>query len=109
MDGFHDLEVSDDDPVPPDLIPRALTAGELLYPDGATQAFDAAGGTTYVEDGRPTRGEWDVGDDGTFGSFWPPRYRARYHLRWMVEDGAVVGLRFTEVGRGSRFEGRYRR
>jgi hypothetical protein len=26
----------------------------------------------------------------------------------MVEDGAIVGLRFTELGRGSRFDGRYR-
>jgi hypothetical protein len=36
------------------------------------------------------------------------RYRASYHLRWIVEDGEIVGLRFTELGRGPRFDGRYR-
>jgi hypothetical protein len=56
----------------------------------------------------PPRGEWYVDDDGRFGSFWPPSYRARYDLRWMVEDGAIIGLRFIELGRGSRFDGRYR-
>jgi MOSC domain-containing protein YiiM len=106
--GFDDLEVSDGDVVAPALIPRALTAGELVFSDGATQVFEANGGTTYVEHGRPTRGEWYVDDDGHFGSFWPPSYRASYDLRWMVEDGAIVGLRFTELGRGSRFDGRYR-
>jgi Alkylmercury lyase len=50
-----------------------------------------------------------VGDQvAHFGSFWPPSYRASYDLRWMVEDGAIVGLRFTELGRGSQFDGRYR-
>jgi MOSC domain-containing protein YiiM len=106
--GFDDLEVSDGDVVAPALISRALTAGELVFADGATQVFKADGGTTYVEHGRPTRGEWYVDDDGHFGSFWPPSYRASYDLRWMVEDGAIVGLRFTELGRGSRFDGRYR-
>jgi hypothetical protein len=27
----------------------------------------------------------------SLGSFWPPSYRASYDLRWMVEDGAIVG------------------
>ena len=108
MHGFDDLEVSDGDVVAPELIARALTAGELVFPDGATQVFEPEGGTTYVERGRPTRGEWYVDDDRHFGSFWPPSYRARYDLRWMVEDGAIVGLRFIELGRGSRFDGRYR-
>jgi hypothetical protein len=106
--GLDDGEVFDGDVVAPALIPRALTAGELVFADGATQVFQADGGTTYVENGRPTRGEWYVDDDGRFGSFWPPSYRASYDLRWMVEDGAIVGLRFTELGRGSRFDGRYR-
>jgi hypothetical protein len=105
--GFEALEVSDGDPVAPELIPRALTAGELVFSDGATQVFEADGGTTYVENRRPTRGEWYIDDHGRFGSFWPPSYRATYDLRWMVEDGAIVGLRFTELGRGSRFDGRY--
>src|SRR5919106_6033073 len=105
--GFDDLEVSDGDVVAPALIPRALTAGELGFSHGATQGFKADGGTTYVEHGRPTRGEWYVNDDGRFGSFLPPSYRASYDLRWMVEDGVIVGLRFTELDRGSRFDGRY--
>ncbi len=108
MHGLDDVEVSDQDVVAPALIQRALTAGELVFPDGATQVFEADGGTTYVEHGRTTRGEWYVDDDGSFCSFWPPSYRARYDLRWLVEDGVIVGLRFTELGRGSRFDGRYR-
>ncbi len=108
VDGFDDVGVSDGDVVAPAFIPRALTAGELVFSDGATQVFQADGGTTYVEGGRPSRGEWYVDDDGHFGSFWPPSYRASYDLRWMVEDGAIVGLHFTELGRGSQFDGRYR-
>ena len=108
MRGFDDVEVSDHDVVAPALVERALTAGELVYPDGATQVFEADGTTTYVERDRPTRGEWYVDQDGHFGSYWPPSYRATYDLRWMVEDGAIVGLRFTELGRGSQFDGRYR-
>ena len=106
--GFDDVGVSDNDPVAPALIVRALTVGELVFADGATQAFEADGGTTYVQNGRSTRGEWYVDDDGHFGSFWPPGYRAHYDLRWMVEEGVIVGLRFIELGRGSRFDGRYR-
>ena len=45
----------------PPLIPRAVTAGELLFDDGATQTFDVNGDTSYVEaDGRPTQGKWYV-------------------------------------------------
>ena len=108
MPGLNDIKVSDGDMVAPALIPRAVTAGELVFSDHATQVFEADGGTTYVENGRPTRGEWYVDEDGHFGSFWPPSYRASYDLRWIVEDGAIVGLRFTELGQGSRFDGRYR-
>jgi hypothetical protein len=106
--GLNDIKVADGDMVAPALIPRALTAGELVFSDNATQVFDANGGTTYVENGRPTQGEWYVDDDGRFGSFWPPSYRASYDLRWIVENGVIVGLRFTELGRGSQFDGRYR-
>jgi hypothetical protein len=101
------VRAADDDPVAPELIPRAVTAGQLVFADGATQVFDAGGRTTYVEHGRPSRGEWYVDGDGCFGSSWPPGYRARYDLRWIVEDGGIVGLRFTELGRGTRFDGRY--
>ena len=59
--------------VAPALISRALTAAELVFSDGATQVFEADGGTrTHRENGRPARGEWYVDDDGHFGSFWPP-------------------------------------
>ena len=105
---LNDIKVSNGDMVALPLIPRALTAGELVFSDHATQVFEADGGTTYVENGRPTRGEWYVDNDGHFGSFWPPSYRASYDLHWIVEDGAIVGLRFTELGRGSQFDGRYR-
>lgn len=108
MRGLNDIEVSDGDMVAPALIPRALTAGELVFPDQATQVFEADGGTTYVENGRPTRGEWYLDDDGRFGSFWPPGFRASYDLSWIVEDGAIVGLRFTAPSGGPRFVGRYR-
>jgi hypothetical protein len=60
-----------------------------------------------VERGRRTEEKWYVDDDGCFGSFWPPGYRARYELRWIVEDGAIPGLRFVELGRDARFDGRY--
>jgi hypothetical protein len=105
---FDDIPVADHDAVPPELFRRALTAGELVYPDGAAQIFDAEGGTTYVDGGRPTRGRWYVDENGRFGSFWPPAFRASYDLRWIVEDGAVVGLRFVDPAAGTRFEGRFR-
>ena len=107
MRGLDDVRAADDDVVAPDLIGRAVTAGELLFADGATQVFDADGGTTYVEHGRPTRGRWYVEDDGRFGSAWGPSYRARYELRWIVEDGAIAGLRSVDLGRDARFDGRY--
>jgi hypothetical protein len=104
---LDDVEAADGDLVAPEVVPRAVTAGTLVFADGATQVFDAAGTTTYVEHGRRTAGEWYVDGDGCFGSFWPPGYRARYELRWIVEEGAVAGLRFVELGRGARFDGRY--
>ena len=48
------------------------------------------------------------GLDGQFSSFWPPDYRATYGVRWIVEDGAVTGLSFTQSERGERFDGRYK-
>jgi hypothetical protein len=105
---LEDVEVVDGEPVAAPLIPRAVTAGELLFDDGARQRFDANGDTRYVEaDGRPTHGNWCVDEDGRFCSFWPPTYRACYRLLWIVEDDEIVGLSFTELGRGTRFDGRY--
>jgi hypothetical protein len=104
---LEDLHVEDGDEVAVEQIPGALTAASLVYDDGATQRFEPGGGTTYVEHGRPTQGEWYLDDDGHFWSFWPPSYRARYELRWIVTDGRITGLSFIEVARRSRFDGRY--
>ena len=109
MQGLEDVEVVDGEPVAASVIPRAVTAGELRFDDGATQTFAANGETSYVEtDGRGTPGKWYVDEDGRFCSFWPPTYRACYGLLWIVEGDEIVGLSFTELGRGTRFDGRYR-
>jgi hypothetical protein len=41
MNDLNDIKVSDGDIVAPALIPRALTAGELVFSDHATQVFEA--------------------------------------------------------------------
>lgn len=107
MSPLPDITASDGDPVLAEDMVNALTASELIYEDGSTQTFDSSGGTTFVEGGRPSDGEWRVVDDGRFSSFWPPTYRATYDLRWTVEDGQAVGLKFTGP-RGEHFSGRYR-
>lgn len=104
---LDDVSVDDGAPVPAGEIPAALTAGRLVYSDGATQTFDSDGTTRYLEGGRESEGTWSVGEDGHFCSFWPPSYRASYDLRWVVEGGGVVGLRFLDLRSGSRFDGRY--
>src|SRR3954465_8703705 len=86
----------------------ALTAATLVFDDGATQTFTPDGRTTYVEQGRPTAGEWSVVADGTFSSFWPPDYRAPYVLRWCAKDSPPVGLSFPAPRGGQRFDGWYR-
>lgn len=108
MRGLEDVDVVDGEPVAASLVLRAVTAGVLLFQDGATQTFDANGDTSYIEaDGRPTQGEWYLDEDGQFCSFWPPTYRARYDLHWIVEGDQIVGLSFNELGRGVQFDGRY--
>ena len=104
---FDDLHVADGDLVQARDMANALTAGTLIFTDGATQTFTADGKTTYIEQGRPTQGEWAVVRDGEFSSFWPPAYRAAYTVRWIVEGGAVTGLSFTQTKSGARFDGRY--
>jgi len=104
---FDDLQVADGDLVLAKDMPEALTAAPLVFGDGATQTFTPDGTTTYVDHGGSTRGEWTIVEDGAFSSFWPPDYRATYTLRWIVDDGAVTGLSFTNAGRGERFDGRY--
>ena len=108
IEALKEIDVADNDPVAAAQIPLALTGGKFVYVDGATQVFDVDGGTTYVEHGRETRGQWYVDDEGDFRSFWPPSYQASYDLRWIVEGGTIVGVRFTELREGSRFDGRYR-
>src|SRR5262249_11827529 len=85
----------------------ALTAGTLIFEDGARQTFTSDSNTTYVEHGRTTRGEWSIVRDGEFSSSWPPDYHATYTLSWIVEDGAVIGLSFIQGGSGRKFDGRY--
>lgn len=108
IEALHETNVADGDPVAAEEIPLALTAGNFVYDDGATQVFEANGATTFVEHGRVTRGRWHVDGKGRFCSFWPPSYQACYDLRWIVERGNIVGLRFTELQRGTRLDGRYR-
>lgn len=83
-----------------------MVAGLLRYDDGATQIFRTDGSTTYTEQGHETHGEWSV-EGGRFCSFCPPSYRARYDLRWIVENDEVTGLRFDD--RGVQFDGRFER
>jgi len=108
VQALENLDVADGDHVRTEHIATALTAGDFAYDDGATQTFEPGGGTTYVEHERRSHGEWSVDREGRFCSFWPPSYRACYDLHWIVENGSVVGLRFTELERGSVFVGRYR-
>ncbi len=106
-DFARERPITDREPVKAAEIAEAVTRRGFTYDDGATQTFDKSGATTYIEHGRPTHGEWYLDDAGHFCSFWPPSYRACYDLRWIVEDGEVVGLEFTELNRGSTFTGRY--
>jgi hypothetical protein len=90
-------------------IPAALTAGTLVYANGASQTFTADGQrTTYVERGSSTQGTWEILGDGKFSSFWPPDYRASYLVSWIVQDGVRVGISFVESRNGERFDGLYR-
>lgn len=104
---LESLSPADGDQVATKNLLAALTAGRIVYDNGAEQVFDHDGATTYVDRGHSTHGDWYVDADGRFASFWPPSYRASYDLHWMVEDGSIVGLRFTHCGDGSQFSGRY--
>lgn len=89
-------------------LPAAVTAAPLRYTDGSRQSFHASGLTTYFEGTNPTEGQWSVGDDGRFTSFWPPSYRATYEVTWLVTDGQVTGLRFVDTRTGEHFDGHFR-
>ncbi|MCX4648026.1 hypothetical protein [Streptomyces sp. NBC_01446] len=101
------LQPEDGATVQPEQIPTAVTAGRLAYGDGTTQIFQPDGSTSYFEAGRQTEGTWSVDENGRFCSFWPPSYQASYDLRWVVEGGAVVGLRFSDLRSGTCFDGRF--
>ena len=101
------LDVKDGDRVDPAQVGSALTTSVVNYTDGSTQTFTPDGRTTYTEHEHTTDGEWGVAH-GQFWSFWPPSYRATYELHWIVEADEVVGIRFTDTERGSRFDGRFR-
>jgi hypothetical protein len=100
------IEADDGADVDPEQIPVALTAGILLFEDGATQVFNTDGTTTYAEHGRPSEGTWYV-EGQSFCSFWPPNYTGCYHLTWLVEAGHITGLRFDDLTNSSQFIGRY--
>jgi hypothetical protein len=109
MNRFHSgKDVVDGQLVSAAEMTAALTAAEFVFDDGATQTFTPAGRTTYVENGGSSAGDWSVVGDGTFESFWPPTYRATYTVRWLIEDGARVGVSFTDTRSGARYDGRYR-
>lgn len=98
----------DDTRIPAEDIAAALTRAPFTYRDGASQVFTDDGRTSYVENGRRTAGEWGVDERGRFWSFWPPSFRAVYDVTWIVEpNGRTVGVRFTDVDRGTTSEGRY--
>jgi hypothetical protein len=108
-DALNALNVKHGDRVEAAQMPAALTAAQILYQDGSTQTFNPDGTTRYVEHGQTTVGEWYVDERGQFCSFWPPSYRACYDLTWIVEDGRIAGLSFSDIGGGTAFIGRYER
>lgn len=85
----------------------ALTAGRLVYEDGAVQTFEPDGKTVYVVAGRTSDGEWHLNREGHFCSHWPPAGPTSYDLHWIVEKHEILGLRFTGHGGGPEFVGRY--
>jgi hypothetical protein len=60
------LTVVDGERVATEHIATALTAASFAYGDGTTQTFEPGGGTTYVDRGQQSNGEWYVDDDGRF-------------------------------------------
>ena len=104
---LRELRVGDGDPVAAGHMLAALTAGTLLFGNGAIQVFSGDGRTAYTDRGVESPGRWSALGDGKFSSFWPPDYRATYDVRWLVEGDAITGLTFTNTATGARFVGRY--
>ena len=59
-DGLQGIRADDDTAVAAADIPTAVTAGRLVYVDGATQVFTIDGKTTYSERNGDSAGEWYV-------------------------------------------------
>lgn len=109
MTGKHHDNTEDGELITVEDMSAALTAGTLVYADGANQTFTVDGQrTTYVERGSSTQGTWEILGDGRFSSFWPPDDRAFYIVRWIVHRHARIGISFTETHNGNRFDGLYR-
>ncbi|HQY43979.1 MAG TPA: hypothetical protein PK450_07340 [Paracoccaceae bacterium] len=83
-------------------ITLALTARHLVYEDGATQQFNADGGTVY-DAGRPSQGRWRV-EGEEYCSLWPPSDRWSCYGVERSSDG--LALRFVTQD-GSASVGRY--
>jgi hypothetical protein len=103
---LDEIDATSGDPVPPELIPSALTAGTFRFENGATQVFDADGSTTYTEQGQPSQGTWYI-EGPNFCSFWPPSFTGCYQITWVVESDQITGLRFADQASAAQFVGRY--
>jgi hypothetical protein len=103
--GLESFRVTDGERVTAEDARQVLSGAELLYDDGARQQFMPDGTTIYLESGSRSVGEWSVGDDGSFASYWPPSFRAEYSLTWRVNDGVAVGLAFESQRDHSVFSG----
>lgn len=91
-----------------DHVAQAIVAAPFVFEDGAGQVFTDDGRTIYTENGRPSRGEWGVDEHGRFWSFWPPSYRATYHVTWVADvEGRAIGIRFVDTQGRDAFTGRY--
>lgn len=107
VQGYESIQATDGERVAAADARNVLAGAELIYDDGAVQRFSVDGTTVYVESGRETDGSWSVEDDGSFSSYWPPSFHARYDLKWRVEE-RVVGLSFESQRDNSVFSGRFR-
>jgi hypothetical protein len=68
---LEEVGALDDDVVTPALIPRAVTADELLFPDGATQVFEGRVASS-VDNGLMESFWSTVQRDSSTGSAGPP-------------------------------------
>jgi hypothetical protein len=77
-------------------IAALLTGHKVVYADGATQLFQADGGTVY-DNGKPSTGRWTVQGD-RYCSVWPPSDRWGCYdvtqgargVGFVADDGSVT-------------------